>query len=97
MSTGFRISSREQLITSKRIPPFSSFKIQLQRQNKHRYWKKQRFSMVAKGEYVVKEDGLQFEHSTMEPEQPCSSDEYLLRFRYVRSIGVRFEAEKIHV
>jgi hypothetical protein len=50
--------------------------------------------MVAKGEYVVKEDGLQFEHSTMEPEQPCSSDEYLLRFRYVRSIGFGSKQKK---
>ena len=39
--------------------------------------------MVAKGEYLVKEDGLQFEYSTMEQDTPCSSEEYLLRFQYV--------------
>jgi hypothetical protein len=42
--------------------------------------------MVAKGEYVVKEDGLQFEHSTMVPDQPCSPDEFVVRFRYVHNL-----------
>jgi hypothetical protein len=39
--------------------------------------------MVAKGEYVVKEDGLQFDHSTMVEDDITSNDDYLHHFWYV--------------
>lgn len=40
--------------------------------------------MVAKGEYVVQEDGLRFEHNpAVDQDQSCSPEEYLVRFRCV--------------
>jgi hypothetical protein len=54
--------------------------------------------MVAKGEYVVKEDGLQFEHSTLiDVKTSCSTnEEYLVQFRYVFSFTDRSLAMKRH-
>jgi hypothetical protein len=41
--------------------------------------------MVAKGIYVVKEDGLQFDHSSMKDQNSScrNAEEYLIQFRYV--------------
>ena len=41
--------------------------------------------MVARGVYVVKEDGLQFDHSSMKDQNPScqNAEEYLTQFRYV--------------
>jgi DNA-directed RNA polymerases I and III subunit RPAC1 len=45
--------------------------------------------MVARGEYVVKEDGLQFEHNPdVEQDQPCSPNDFLLRFRWVQMLKI---------
>jgi hypothetical protein len=41
--------------------------------------------MVARGVYVVKEDGLQFDHSSMKDQNTScqNAKEYLVQFRYV--------------
>ena len=49
--------------------------------------------MVARGVYVVKEDGLQFDHSSMndQPTTSCSTaEEYLIQFRYVTEYHYSF-------
>lgn len=39
-------------------------------------------AMVSGGDYVVKEDGLQFQHNSDLPEQgSCTPEEFLVRFR----------------
>jgi hypothetical protein len=41
--------------------------------------------MVGRGVYVATEDGLKFQHdpTAVDDERPCSSEQFLVRFRYV--------------
>jgi hypothetical protein len=63
------------------------FKIESPRYGPHNSWPNH--IMVARGEYVVKEDGLQFEHNPdVEQDQPCSPNDFLLRFRWVQMLKI---------